>query len=62
MGSQAHETAEMIVSELELPMTPAEFMIQSKKQFEVLFPDTEVMPGKRNFQIYTDYQIFFKNM
>ena len=45
MGSQAQETAEIIVSDLELPISPAEFIVQSKKQFEALFPDTEVMPG-----------------
>ncbi|CAH0731857.1 unnamed protein product, partial [Brenthis ino] len=47
MGTQTHETAERIVSELELPMTQAEFITESKKQFEVLFPDTEVMPGAK---------------
>ncbi|XP_047537541.1 pseudouridine-5'-phosphatase-like [Vanessa atalanta] len=47
MGSQAHETAQTIVSELELPITPEEFIHESKKQFEVLFPDTNVMPGAK---------------
>lgn len=45
MGSQAQETAKTIVSDLELPISPAEFMAQSKIQFDALFPDTEVMPG-----------------
>lgn len=45
MGSQAHETAKKIVSELELPLTPEEFMAKSKIQFEQLFPDTQVLPG-----------------
>ncbi|XP_072933360.1 pseudouridine-5'-phosphatase-like [Epargyreus clarus] len=47
MGSQTHETANTIVKELDLPMTPEEFIIESKKQFELLFPDTEVLPGAK---------------
>ncbi|KAL0868494.1 hypothetical protein ABMA27_007975 [Loxostege sticticalis] len=47
MGSQAHETAKKIVSELELPLTPEEFMAKSKIQFEQLFPDTQVLPGAK---------------
>lgn len=39
------ETAEITISELDLPMTVDEFLIESKKQFENLFPDTKVMPG-----------------
>lgn len=46
MGFHTNETAQTIVSELELPMTPEEFITESKKQFEVLFPDASLMPGK----------------
>lgn len=46
MGLQSHETAKMIISALQLPMTNEEFMEESKKQFEMLFPDTQLMPGK----------------
>ncbi|XP_026761472.2 probable pseudouridine-5'-phosphatase [Galleria mellonella] len=45
MGSQSHETAEIVVSNLDLPITPEEFMKQTEKQFELLFPDTKLMPG-----------------
>ncbi|XP_028176629.1 pseudouridine-5'-phosphatase-like [Ostrinia furnacalis] len=47
MGSQAHETAKIIVSELDLPITPEQFMEETKKQFEKLFPDTQVLPGAK---------------
>ncbi|XP_049884945.1 pseudouridine-5'-phosphatase-like [Pectinophora gossypiella] len=47
MGLQAHETAESIVKELQLPLTPDEFQEESKKQFLKLFPDTKVLPGVR---------------
>ncbi|CAH2095365.1 unnamed protein product [Euphydryas editha] len=47
MGTQSQETARAIVSELKLPMSPEEFIIESKKQFEVLFPDSSLMPGAK---------------
>ncbi|XP_045779321.1 pseudouridine-5'-phosphatase-like [Maniola jurtina] len=47
MGCQSKETAELIISALELPMTPEEFIKESKEQFEVLFPDSELMPGAK---------------
>lgn len=46
MGLQTLETAKMIISALELPMTTEQFIEESKKQFEMLFPDTQLMPGK----------------
>lgn len=45
MGSQSHETADRIIEALNLPMTREEFLEESKKQFELLFPDTKVLPG-----------------
>lgn len=51
MGLHARETAEEIVSALELPMTPQEFMDRAMEQFEHLFPDTEVLPGKLSFNV-----------
>ncbi|CAG9567961.1 unnamed protein product [Danaus chrysippus] len=45
MGSQSHELAKIITEELELPLTPDEFLVESRKQFQELFPDTELMPG-----------------
>ncbi|CAG9138403.1 unnamed protein product [Plutella xylostella] len=47
MGSQSHETADRIIEALNLPMTREEFLEESKKQFELLFPDTKVLPGAR---------------
>ncbi|XP_013186138.1 pseudouridine-5'-phosphatase isoform X1 [Amyelois transitella] len=47
MGSQAHETAKIVVSHLDLPVTPEEFIAQTSKEFEKIFPDTEVLPGAR---------------
>ncbi|XP_061728177.1 pseudouridine-5'-phosphatase-like isoform X1 [Cydia pomonella] len=47
MGSQMHETADMIIKGLDLPMTRDEFIEASKKEFAALFPDTEVLPGVR---------------
>lgn len=46
MGFQSHESAKTIISELNLPLTPEEFNEATKKQFELIFPDTQVMPGK----------------
>lgn len=48
MGSHAHETARMIVEELELPMTIDEFLVESKQLMEAIFPDTKVLPGTGN--------------
>lgn len=47
MGLQTHETAKMVISELELPMSTETFIEESKKQFEILFPDTQLMPGAK---------------
>ncbi|CAH0760545.1 unnamed protein product [Diatraea saccharalis] len=47
MGSQSHETAETIITHLQLPLTPEEFMKETKSQFQSLFPNTQVLPGAR---------------
>ncbi|CAH1636057.1 unnamed protein product [Spodoptera littoralis] len=47
MGLQSLETAKMIVSELELPMTIEEFIEESNKQFKLLFPEAQLMPGAK---------------
>ncbi|KAM3961240.1 pseudouridine-5'-phosphatase-like [Aphomia sociella] len=47
MGTQSHETAEIVVKSLDLPLTPEEFISQTKKQFELLFPDCKLMPGAK---------------
>lgn len=47
MGFQSHESAKTIISELNLPLTPEEFNEATKKQFELIFPDTQVMPGAK---------------
>lgn len=63
MGSHALETANIIVDELELPMTVGEFMAESKIHMETLFPNTEVLPGKDRFimlfSIYLKKCVFF---
>lgn len=46
MGSQSHETASTIISELGLPLTVEDFIQESEKEFRILFPDTELMPGE----------------
>lgn len=45
MGLQSLETAKTIIKELDLPMTVEEFLEESNKEFEKLFPDTQVLPG-----------------
>ncbi|XP_026332380.1 pseudouridine-5'-phosphatase-like [Hyposmocoma kahamanoa] len=45
MGLQSLETAKLIIKELDLPMTVEEFLEESNKEFEKLFPDTQVLPG-----------------
>jgi hypothetical protein len=45
MGKQARESAETIISTLDLPLTPEEFIAETKKHFEVLFPGVRLMPG-----------------
>ncbi|CAK1545570.1 unnamed protein product [Leptosia nina] len=47
MGSQAHETAEIITSELDLPMTPEEFQQECQKG-ESLFANCKLMPGAKS--------------
>ncbi|KOB65504.1 2-deoxyglucose-6-phosphate phosphatase [Operophtera brumata] len=47
MGFQALETANIIVEELELPMTADEFIAESTLHMQTLFPDTEVLPGAK---------------
>lgn len=47
MGLQAQEAAEAILSKLDIPMTVQEWLTETKKQYEILFPDSEVMPGAR---------------
>lgn len=51
MGLQSLETAKKVVSELELPMSIEEFMEESNKQFKLLFPDAQLMPGKMKNEV-----------
>lgn len=50
MGTQAHEAAQMLITALDLPMTVDEFITETKKQFQILFPHTELMPGHYIFK------------
>ncbi|XP_077294004.1 pseudouridine-5'-phosphatase-like [Arctopsyche grandis] len=45
MGKQGRECAEIIIEKLELPLTIDEFISETKKHFEVLFPNVTLMPG-----------------
>lgn len=45
MGSQTHEAAQIVISDLNLPMTVEEFISETKEQFQKLFPETQLMPG-----------------
>ncbi|XP_068619510.1 pseudouridine-5'-phosphatase-like isoform X1 [Battus philenor] len=47
MGSQAHECAQILITDLDLPMTVEEFIMETKVQFQMLFPDTGLMPGAK---------------
>lgn len=47
MGTQSLEAAKIVTSVLQLPITPEEFIEATKKEFEVLFPDTQVLPGAK---------------
>ncbi|RVE45415.1 hypothetical protein evm_009933 [Chilo suppressalis] len=47
MGLQSHETARTIISSLELPLMPEQFIEETTKHFKILFPDAQVLPGAR---------------
>ncbi|XP_068619511.1 pseudouridine-5'-phosphatase-like isoform X2 [Battus philenor] len=51
MGSQAHECAQILITDLDLPMTVEEFIMETKVQFQMLFPDTGLMPDTED--LYT---------
>ncbi|XP_045504291.1 pseudouridine-5'-phosphatase-like isoform X1 [Colias croceus] len=46
MGRQAHESAKIVITELDLPLTVEEFLAESKKG-EKIFEDTKLLPGAR---------------
>ncbi|XP_047987687.1 pseudouridine-5'-phosphatase-like isoform X1 [Leguminivora glycinivorella] len=45
LGFQGHECAEKIITTLELPVTKQDFMKLCQKEYEVLFPKVQLMPG-----------------
>lgn len=47
LGFQGHECAEKIIQSLELPITRDVFMSLAMKEYEVLFPTVELLPGAR---------------
>ncbi|XP_059051812.1 probable pseudouridine-5'-phosphatase isoform X3 [Achroia grisella] len=47
MGRQSHESAQIVVSSLDLPISPEEFMEQCKEQYDLLFPESKLMPGAK---------------
>lgn len=46
MGQQSKEFAGSIISELGLPLTVEEFLLETRKIFNELFLHSKVMPGK----------------
>lgn len=46
MGLHAHESAKLVISTHDLPLSVEELMEESKKQFLELFPNSQLMPGK----------------
>ncbi|XP_038207203.1 pseudouridine-5'-phosphatase-like [Zerene cesonia] len=47
LGFQGHECAEKIIKELDLPVTKEDFMKQCQEEYEVLFPNVQLMPGAK---------------
>ena len=45
IGRKAHESARIIVEELELPMTPDEYLASRYTRLRELFPDAQPLPG-----------------
>ncbi|GBP36165.1 Pseudouridine-5'-phosphatase [Eumeta japonica] len=45
LGFQGRECADKIISALELPITREEFMTEASKEYEILFPHVQLMPG-----------------
>lgn len=45
MGMQGHEVAQQLVTIYELPMTPEEYLVLAKEQYDTLMPTAELMPG-----------------
>ncbi|XP_041982790.1 pseudouridine-5'-phosphatase-like [Aricia agestis] len=45
MGQQSKEFAQSIIDALELPLTVEDFLKETRKLFEELFPQSELMPG-----------------
>lgn len=46
LGFQGHECAEKIIKTLELPLTGESFMEECRKEYEKVFVNVELMPGK----------------
>lgn len=46
MGLQSQESAKVLISTHNLPLSVEEMIEESKKQFAVLFPNSQLMPGK----------------
>lgn len=45
MGFHFNEAARRVVEHLELPITPEELMDQVTPYYDILFPDSQLMPG-----------------
>ncbi|XP_075984611.1 pseudouridine-5'-phosphatase-like isoform X1 [Anticarsia gemmatalis] len=47
MGLQGHEAAQLVISSLDVPLTVDQWLSETKKQYELLFPESKVMPGAK---------------
>lgn len=45
MGMHSHEMAAQLVRIYDLPMTPEEYLVLAKEQYDILMPTAELMPG-----------------
>ncbi|XP_031770475.2 pseudouridine-5'-phosphatase-like isoform X1 [Galleria mellonella] len=57
MGQQSKEFARIIINELDLPLTPDEFLTETRKFFNDLFPQCRIMPAVpvASYACYTNY-------
>lgn len=58
LGMQGHEVAEKVIKDFDLPLTKEQFMAESQKMYEELFPNVTMLPGaKRLVEHLHDHNI-----
>ncbi|XP_069105038.1 pseudouridine-5'-phosphatase-like isoform X2 [Argopecten irradians] len=45
MGKKDVEAAKILIDELQLPITPEEYLVQARAQQKILFPTVDLLPG-----------------